>query len=70
MLELSRLNGSVYFLNPDWVLTVEATPDTVIRLKDGEILMVKESVDEVRERFTAYYQRLHQPLLHPPVSAL
>jgi len=65
MIELTRLNGSVYFLNPDWMLTVEATPDTVIRLKDGEVLMVKDSVPNVIERFTAYYHSLHQPTLKP-----
>ena len=68
MIELTRLNGSVYFLNPDWMLTVEATPDTVIRLKDGEVLMVKDSVPTVIERFTAYYQALHQPTLKPYTS--
>ena len=68
MIELTRLNGSVYFLNPDWMLTVEATPDTVIRLKDGEVLMVKDSVPTVIERFTAYYQALRQPTLKPYTS--
>lgn len=60
MLELTRLNGSVYFINPDLIFTIEATPDTVVRLTNGENLVIKESVPEFIERFEAYKQRIHQ----------
>lgn len=60
MLELTRLNGSVYFINPDLIFTIEATPDTVVRLTNGETLMVRESVDEFIERFQAYKRQIHQ----------
>ncbi len=58
MIEVSRLNGSIYFLNPDLILTLEATPDTVITLTTGEKLMVRESPQELIDRFVAFKRRI------------
>lgn len=58
MIEVSRLNGSIYFLNPDMILTLEATPDTVITLTSGEKLMVRESPSELIDRFVAFKRRI------------
>ncbi len=62
MIELTRFNGSVYFLNPDWVVSLEATPDTVVHLANGDSLLVKETPAEVMERFEAYKARVNAPL--------
>lgn len=58
MIEVSRLNGSIYFLNPDMILTLEATPDTVITLTSGEKLMVRESPQAIIDRFVAFKRRI------------
>lgn len=58
MIEVSRLNGSIYFLNPDMILTLEATPDTVITLTSGEKLMVRESPQELIDRFVLFKRRI------------
>ena len=58
MIEVSRLNGSIYFLNPDLILTLEATPDTVITLTTGEKLMVRETPHELIDRFVAFKRRI------------
>jgi uncharacterized protein YlzI (FlbEa/FlbD family) len=48
MIRLRRLGGSEEFdLNPDLVLTVESTPDTVVTLTTGTKLVVDESPDAV-----------------------
>ncbi len=48
MIRLRRLGGSEEFdLNPDLILTVEATPDTVVTLTTGTKLVVDESPDSV-----------------------
>ena len=48
MIRLHRLGGSEEFdLNPDLVLTVESTPDTVVTLTTGSKLIVAESPDAV-----------------------
>lgn len=58
MIEVSRLNGSIYFLNPDMILTLESTPDTVITLTSGEKLMVRESPALIIDRFVAFKRRI------------
>jgi flagellar protein FlbD len=64
MIEVTRLNGSIFFINPDLIVTFEATPDTVITLTTGEKFIVKESPQELidrfvtlKKRFTPFYQR-------------
>jgi flagellar protein FlbD len=49
MIRLHRLGGSAaeFDLNPDLVLTVESTPDTVVTLTTGTKLVVAESPDSV-----------------------
>ena len=49
MIRLHRLGGSEheFDLNPDLVLTVESTPDTVITLTTGTKLVIDESPDSV-----------------------
>lgn len=58
MLEVTRLNGSVYFINPDMMMFVEATPDTVITLTSGDKLLVKETPEQLREQFIALKQKI------------
>lgn len=58
MIRVSRLNGSEFVLNAEMIRTVEATPDTTIRLSGGETLIVRESVDEVVARAVEYGQLL------------
>lgn len=58
MIEVTRLNGTIYFINPDLILTMEATPDTVISLTTGEKLIVKESPQELIDRFVYLKRRI------------
>ena len=58
MIELTRLDKRVVCLNPDLVKSVEAIPDTIITLTDGERLYVRESVGEVRAQFMAYQRTI------------
>ena len=57
MILLTRLDGKELVVNADHVITVEATPDTVIMLTNGMHLMVKEPPDEVVERVAAWRRR-------------
>jgi flagellar protein FlbD len=58
VIALTRLDGKELVVNADHVLTVEATPDTVVVLTTGSHLMVKESVDEVVQRAAAWRRRV------------
>jgi flagellar protein FlbD len=57
MILLTRLDGKELVVNADHILTVEATPDTVIQLVNEMHLMVKESPDEIMEKVAAWRRR-------------
>jgi flagellar protein FlbD len=46
MILVTRLNGTVFALNPDLVERADCTPDTVITLVDGTKYVIAESVPE------------------------
>jgi flagellar protein FlbD len=54
VIKLSRLDRQEIALNCDLIVSIEAHPDTTLRLTTGESLLVLESVDEVVERIAAY----------------
>ncbi len=58
MIEVTRLNGSIFFINPDQILTLEATPDTVISLLNGDKLIVTETPDILIDRFIQLKKRI------------
>jgi len=58
MIEVTRLNGSIFFLNPDMILSMEATPDTIVTLTTGEKLVVKDTPDQIIDRFVAFKRRI------------
>jgi flagellar protein FlbD len=60
VIEVSRLNGKQYYLNPDLIRSIEATPDTLIALTTGEKVMVKETVETVIGRVMDWRKRTVQ----------
>ena len=50
MIRLTRLDRQEIALNCDLIESIEAQPDTTIRLVTGQTRVVRESVDEVLER--------------------
>ncbi len=58
MILLTRLDGKELVVNADHILTVEATPDSVLLLTTGQKLMVEEPVEEVVDRVAAWHRRV------------
>mgnify|MGYP003770554857 CR=1 FL=1 len=50
MILLTKLNGTVFALNSDLIETIEENPDTVIRLTNKTLYIVKESITEVIDK--------------------
>lgn len=50
MIQLTRLNNARLAVNCDLIKYVEAAPDTVITLLNGEKLVVRETPEQVIER--------------------
>lgn len=58
MIEVTRLNGTRMLLNCDLIKTCEASPDSMITLLNGEKLIVREDLSQIRQRVTAYRAQL------------
>ena len=58
MLKLTRLDQRTVAINPDHIAWVEANPDTTLCLLGDRKIIVRESLDEVVERFMAVRARL------------
>lgn len=50
MIRVTRLDKAEFVLNCDLIESIEARPDTTVRLVTGQSRVVRESVDEVLER--------------------
>ncbi|MES1208528.1 MAG: flagellar FlbD family protein [Pseudomonadota bacterium] len=73
MITVTRLDGSLLVVNAELLVTVEPTPDTMIRLTTGERFLVRESVADVVDKVIAYQQAIRRPPGHaaggdPPPS--
>lgn len=58
MIQLTRLNKSVFYLNPDLIKSIEETPDTIIKLTNEDHVLVLEKAEEVVDRIVAYRVRI------------
>ena len=58
MINVSRLDGSVFIVNAELIELVEGTPDTVLTLTTGAKFIVRESSAEVVDRVIAYRRRV------------
>ncbi|WP_134686204.1 flagellar FlbD family protein [Brevibacillus migulae] len=57
MIELTRFNGTTFFLNITHIESVEATPDTVITLTNGKKFLVKDKAETIAARISEFYQQ-------------
>ncbi len=62
MIWVTRLNGERFVINSDHIEIVEANPDTVITLTNGDKYIVKESVEEVVEKVVNFRRRIFADL--------
>ena len=58
MITVTRLDQRVVVLNAELIKMIEATPDTIITLINGDTLVVRESVDEVVQRAIDYARQI------------
>jgi flagellar protein FlbD len=54
MIEVTRLDGKVYYVNPHQIEYIECNPDTTLVMLSGKHLIVNESYEQVLERIVAY----------------
>jgi len=61
MIPLRRLNGHPIMVNADLIESLEETPDTVVTLTSGNKLIVRDSMDEIRDRIIDFKRKIHGP---------
>lgn len=64
MIALTRLNGQPVMLNCDLIEAVEenATPhqrESVVTLTTGNVIVVRESIEEIERKVVAFKRKLH-----------
>mgnify|MGYP000545468285 CR=1 FL=1 len=63
MIRLTRLNNTPLVVNPDLIVFMEETPDTIITLSNGEKVAVQEKVGEIIRRVIEFRRRVFNPSL-------
>jgi len=58
MIELTRITGTIFWLNPHQIEYIEVVPDTSIVMLSGKHLIVREGVAEVISRIVAYRRQI------------
>ena len=58
MITVTRLDKRVVVINADLIKMIEATPDTIITLINGDTVIVRESVDDVVRRAVDYARQV------------
>jgi len=54
MIEVTRLDGKQYYLNPHQIEYMENNPDTTLVMLSGKRLVVREDCDTILKRIVAY----------------
>lgn len=54
MIRVTRLDGSVFYVNAEYIQTVESTPDTHVVLITGTSYVVRETDREIVEQVMEY----------------
>lgn len=63
MITVTRLNHSSLVVNPDLIVFIEETPDTMITLSNGEKIVVQETVGEVIQKVLNYRRSIFNPTI-------
>ena len=59
MIHVTRINQQPFVLNSDLIEHIEATPDTVITMTNGQKLVVADSAEAVVAKIVAFRRSIH-----------
>lgn len=59
MIELTRVDDTIFYLNCNEIERIELIPETAIILLNGKTYIVKNSSDEVIEKIVQFNKRIH-----------
>jgi flagellar protein FlbD len=63
MIQVTRLDGMEYFINPLQIECIEVNPDTTLVMLSGKHHIVREGVDNVLGKIEAYRRQISPPVI-------
>ncbi|MCR5046041.1 MAG: flagellar FlbD family protein [Treponema sp.] len=58
MIEVERLNGTKYFINPHMIESMESLPDLTITMLSGKKVIVRNSPEDIINKIVDYRKRI------------
>lgn len=58
MIQVTRLNGTNYWINPHQIETIECNPDVTLQMLSGKYYVIKETPEEILEAIVAYRRKI------------
>ncbi len=58
MIEVTRLDGKGFYVNPHQIEYIESNPDTTLIMLSGKRLVVREDYETIFDRIVEYRRRI------------
>jgi len=58
MIQVTRLDGREFYINPHQIEYIELNPDTTLIMLSGKRLIVREEYDAIRQRIIEYRREI------------
>lgn len=58
MIQVTRLNGTKYWINPHQIETIECNPDVTLQMLSGKYYVIKETPEKILESIVAYRRKI------------
>lgn len=58
MIEVTRLDGKVFHVNPHQIEYIESNPDTTLIMLSGKRLVIREDYDTIFDRIVEYRRQI------------
>jgi flagellar protein FlbD len=58
VIQVTRLDGKEYYINPHQIESIEVHPDTTLLMLSGKHVIVREKVPELIERIVDYRKQI------------
>lgn len=59
MIQVTAINGTEFYLNPDHIEKMEEVPETAISLSNGKKYIVNESIEDVIDCIVRFKRRIY-----------
>ena len=56
MIRLRKLNGKLFYINVFQIKTMEAIPETKIKMMDNEYYLVRDTIEEVQNKIEEFWR--------------